>query len=191
MSSLKSFITQLDEKEIGEPKAVVATISQFDPPTKGHGELIKSVQTLALALEGDAMVIMKDAKKNLLPSDIKVAFMAEMFPGVNLSDAPGNIWDLPKWLAEAGYTDVKLVVGDDQVDEYNILAENVGRIFNSFEIVGAGIDNPDTSDAMGMSSRRARQAAQGNDIGKFRVATGWSGERAARLMEATSICMGA
>lgn len=117
--------------------------------------------------------------------------MRSLFPDANIvEDAPTNPWDVPEWLGNAGYTDIKMVIGDDQLDDFSRLVESASKHFNSFEVVSAGFRNPDASDVTGMSATKARAAALVNDIGKFRVATGWSGEMAERLMEATRLSMG-
>lgn len=207
MTTLKSFLEQQEVSYIGEPKAVVFTVGRFNPPTKGHKKLIDTVLSLAESAGADSMIIPTKtvdrplkktgkpnplASKNPLPFEIKVAFMRELFPDVNITeDAPSNPWDIPEWLAEAGYTDIKMVVGSDQIDDFTRLVESSAPHFNSFEIVNAGVRNPDASDITGMSATKAREAARLHDIGKFRAATGWSGFVAERLMEATRVSMGA
>lgn len=207
MTSLKSFLEQEEITYVDEPKTAIFTFGRFNPPTKGHGKLIETVVRLAEEMGGDHFIIpshtvdkplLKTGRpnpktsKNPLPYDVKVAFMRTLFPNANITeDAPNNPWIIPDWLREAGYTDIRVVVGIDQVEDFNRLVESTSMFFNSFEVVSAGFRNPDASDVTGMSATKARQAALLEDIGKFRAATGWSGEKATRLMEATRISMGA
>lgn len=189
-----------------DAKVAVFAIGRFNPPTQGHMKLINAVQKLAEMRNGDHFIfpshsvdrpskrtgkVNPNASKNPLPFDIKLGFMREMFPGANIvEDGPSNPWDLPKWLGDRGYTDIIMVAGSDQMNDFTRLAESAKQYFNGFDVVNAGIRNPDASDWTGMSATKARQAALLGDIGKFRAATGWSGEQAQRLMEATRICMG-
>lgn len=206
MTTLKGFLDQQQVEYFGEPKVAVFTFGRFNPPTKGHGKLIETVVRLAEELGGTHFIIPSqtvdtplkktgmpnpETSKNPLPYDVKLAFMRSLFPNANITeDAPNNPWNIPEWLGNAGYTDIRMVVGEDQVEDFSRLVESASKYFNSFEIVSAGFRNPDASDVTGMSATKARKAALLEDIGKFRVATGWSGEIAERLMEATRISMG-
>ena len=189
MSTLKSFLSQQEVMYLGEPKSVVLTIADFDPPTTGHGRLIESVVMLAMSRGADSMIVPSRSDNAVLPFDVKVAFMKQLFPNENIvEDAPTIAWDIPRWLGEAGYTDVTIVTASDET-WLEPLVEYAKPQFNSFTTVDAGFDSPDHSQYLGMSSPKAIAAARNNDIGAFRVATGWSGERAARLMEATKLCL--
>jgi len=204
MTTLKKFLEN-PQVDLTADRVAVFTFGRFNPPTKGHGQLIETV--ISLSKGGDHFIfpshtvdkplkktgrINPDTSKNPLPFDVKVAFMRQLFPLANIvEDGPTNPWNVPEWLGEQGYTDIKMVVGADQIDDFSRLVESASKYFNSFEIVSAGIRNPDASDLTGMSATKARSAALLEDIGKFRVATGWSGEVAEKLMEATRISMGA
>jgi hypothetical protein len=206
MTTLKKFLEK-PNVDFTASKHAVFTFGRFNPPTKGHGHLIDSVKSLAEDFDGDHFIfpshaidkplkrtgrVNPESSKNPLPLDVKIGFMRQVFPDTNIvEDGPKNPWDVPEWLGERGYTDIKMIVGDDQIADFKRLVESTSKHFNSFEVFSAGIRNPDASDVTGMSATKARQAALTKDIGKFRVATGWSGETAEKLMEATRICMGA
>ena len=208
MTTLKSHLNlhQRSMDYLSEDKNVVFTFGRFNPPTKGHQRVIDLVQEIAEQQHGDHMILVSQSvdkppkrtgrlnpltSKNPLPYDVKLAFLKQMFPTVNIvENAPSNPWDVPEWLANAGYVNVTMVVGSDQMEDFSRLVESSAGIFNNFQLVSSGIRNPDASGVSGMSATKAREAARLNDIGKFRVATGWSGEFAERLMEATRISMG-
>jgi hypothetical protein len=207
MATLTKFLENDNTKLVDQAKWAIFSFGRYNPPTRGHGKLIATVTALAEQVGGDHFIIPSrtidlplkttgkinpKTSKNPLPFEIKVAFMRTLFPNANIvENAPNNPWMIPEWLGEQGYTDLKMVVGSDQINDFTRLSESVSSLFNSFEIVSAGVRNPDASDVTGMSATKARAAALINDIGAFRVATGWNGDVAEKLMEATRISMGA
>jgi hypothetical protein len=82
-----------------------------------------------------------------------------------------------------------MIGGSDRVEEYQKMANGTLQYhpdkYNSFEVRSAGMRDPDSEDSVsGMSGTKAREAALTGDTGKFRAATGWSGDYAEYLMQA-------
>lgn len=188
MSTLANYLQVIDRAEAPQHTAVFY-IGEMNPPTAAHGKLISKAVALAEEVDGDHFVI--PVQDSSFPSDVKMAFMREMFPHANIVEDVNfaSSWNVPEWLAEQGYTDIYAVVGSDDLEDTSRLMETFTGYFDKFEAVTIDQRNPD-NDVVGMNSVRARHAAQANDIGAFRVATGWTGERAARLMEVMRITMG-
>lgn len=185
--------SQLDIK-----KAVFA-FGRFNPPTKGHKKLLDKVKSIAGS--NDFFVFpsnVKDTKmnptknKNPLDIDTKLRFLKRLFPEINF--VRSNVrtpFEAFEWLVEHGYGDITFVVGSDRVDEFTKrMKPFADKYINNFTIVNAGTRDPDATDAAGMSGTKAREAALANDIGKFRAATGWSGEIVHQLMDAVKNGLG-
>lgn len=195
-------LVESNGEETSETKLAVFAFGRFNPPTRGHEKLINAVLHEAHVRGGDAFIFTshsQDSKKNPLEYGVKITFMRQLFPTANVVDDQNtsgisrpikNAFDAAGYLSSLGYTDIVLVAGSDRVSEYQTRFNKAGQFFKSFEVVSAGIRDPEAEDAAGMSGTKAREAAKTGDIGKFRAATGWSGEIAMQLMKAVRQGMG-
>jgi nicotinic acid mononucleotide adenylyltransferase len=127
-----------DEIEIQKGPRAVFTFGRFNPPTMGHKALIEAVIATAMAepnrWEGmeagapppppaDAYIFpsstLSDPRRNPLSVKQKIAIIKRAFPDPNLiriidtTDKNSPIL-ARRALAEAGYTDITLVVGEDE-----------------------------------------------------------------------------
>ena len=118
----------------------------------------------------------QDAKKNPLDADTKVSIMRQMFPQhseriVN-DGANRTIFDVLKKAHNDGYTNVRIVAGQDRVKEFDKLSQNYnGQLyqFDNMEVVSSGDRDPDAEGMEGLSSSRMRLAAAEGDFKTFRA----------------------
>ena len=151
---------------------------RFNPPHAGHQQLMDIAAASAEQDEGDYIIIpsrSQDAKKNPLDADTKVSFMRSMFPQHSeriINDgANRTIFDVLKKAHNDGYTNVRIVAGQDRVKEFEKLSQNYnGQLyqFDNMEVVSSGDRDPDAEGMEGFSSSRMRLAAAEGDFKTFR-----------------------
>jgi hypothetical protein len=164
-------------REILEAKDPVAvTFGRLNPPTIGHEKLINAVK----AASGNYIIYVSeshDSKKNPLALDQKLAYLKQMFPGVNFQSAKTFLPILVD-LNKKGHMDIILVVGDDRVSEFETLVNTYNGVcgkahgdycFNSIEVKSAGQRDPDAEGAEGMSASKMRAAAIEDDYASFKL----------------------
>jgi len=151
---------------------------RFNPPHAGHQQLMDIAAQSAEAEESDYIIVpsrSQDAKKNPLDADTKVSMMRQMFPQhseriVN-DGANRTIFDVLKKAHNDGYTNVRIVAGQDRVKEFDKLSQNYnGQLyqFDNMEVVSSGDRDPDAEGMEGLSSSRMRLAAAEGDFKTFR-----------------------
>ena len=152
---------------------------RFNPPHAGHQQLMDIAAQSAEAEESDYIIVpsrSQDAKKNPLDADTKVSMMRQMFPQhseriVN-DGANRTIFDVLKKAHNDGYTNVRIVAGQDRVKEFDKLSQNYnGQLyqFDNMEVVSSGDRDPDSDGVEGLSSSRMRLAAAEGDFKTFRA----------------------
>jgi len=152
---------------------------RFNPPHAGHLQLMDVAAQSAEAEESDYIIVpsrSQDAKKNPLDADTKVSVMRQMFPQhseriVN-DGANRTIFDVLKKAHNDGYTNVRIVAGQDRVKEFDKLSQNYnGQLyqFDNMEVVSSGDRDPDAEGMEGLSSSRMRLAAAEGDFKTFRA----------------------
>ena len=157
---------------------------RFNPPHAGHLQLMDvAAQAAAQSGElgnGDDYIIVpsrsQDPKKNPLDADTKVSMMRQMFPQhseriVN-DGANRTIFDVLKKAHNDGYTNVRIIAGQDRVKEFDKLSQNYnGQLyqFDNMEVVSSGDRDPDAEGMEGLSSSRMRLAAAEGDFKTFRA----------------------
>lgn len=204
MLTLSSFI-KLTERKNDKPtktKVAVFAFGRFNPPTKGHLKLINKTIAVAKEKNGEHFIFpsqttdkKKDPKKskNPLNWDIKVNFMKQVFPDATIMKVPEVITPhiASEYLDKHGFTDVYFVVGSDRVKEFETRwLPYAEKLFKNTGIINAGARDPDSEGVAGMSASKAREAASTGQIGKFRAATGWTGEIARKMLRAVREGMG-
>ena len=105
-------------------KKIVFTFGRYNPPTVGHAELIMYAVRLAQRTGAEHRIYTSqshDPSKNPLGPREKMAFLRQIFPGVNFVDDAKmkTAFAICKKLADEGYEDVTFVVGDDRVAEFS------------------------------------------------------------------------
>ena len=152
---------------------------RFNPPHAGHQQLMDIAAASAEAEESDYIIVpsrSQDPKKNPLDADTKVSVMRQMFPQhseriVN-DGANRTIFDVLKKAHNDGYTNVRIVAGQDRVKEFDKLSQNYnGQLyqFDNMEVVSSGDRDPDAEGMEGLSSSRMRLAAAEGDFKTFRA----------------------
>ncbi len=152
---------------------------RFNPPHAGHQQLMDIAAQSAEAEESDYIIVpsrSQDPKKNPLDADTKVSMMRQMFPQhseriVN-DGANRTIFDVLKKAHNDGYTNVRIVAGQDRVKEFDKLSQNYnGQLyqFDNMEVVSSGDRDPDAEGMEGLSSSRMRLAAAEGDFKTFRA----------------------
>jgi len=164
--------------ETSQNKTIVFAFGRFQPPTIGHGLLIKKVIDLAKSLRADHVIYAsktQDSKKNPLSVKQKVFYLRRMFPNAKFSPAEDNtrtFIEVLKFFDKTGYKNVVMVAGSDRILEYQKLIDRYnGKDFNftSVKVVSAGERDPDADGAAGMSGTKMREAAIKNDFESFRT----------------------
>ena len=152
---------------------------RFNPPHAGHLQLMDIAAQSAEQEESDYIIVpsrSQDPKKNPLDPDTKVSVMRQMFPQhseriVN-DGANRTIFDVLKKAHNDGYTNVRIVAGQDRVKEFDKLSQNYnGQLyqFDNMEVVSSGDRDPDAEGMEGLSSSRMRLAAAEGDFKSFRA----------------------
>ena len=152
---------------------------RFNPPHAGHQQLMDIAAAAAEQEESDYIIVpsrSQDAKKNPLDADTKISVMRQMFPQhseriVN-DGANRTIFDVLKKAHNDGYTNVRIVAGQDRVKEFDKLSQNYnGQLyqFDNMEVVSSGDRDPDSDGVEGLSSSRMRLAAAEGDFKTFRA----------------------
>ena len=150
---------------------------RFNPPHAGHGKLM-DVAAQSVEAEGDDYVIVpsrtNDPKKNPFDADSKIATMRSLFPehSAKIVNDPQNrtIFDVLKKAHNDGYTNVRIVAGDDRVKQFDKLSQNYnGQLyqFDALETLSSGQRDDDAEGMEGYSASRMRLAAIEGDFKSF------------------------
>jgi RimK family alpha-L-glutamate ligase len=172
-------VKRLDE---ATQKGVVFTFGRFNPPTVGHGKLIKKVEDEARKRGFESRIYASTTegnKKNPLKYDDKINYMRQGFKSSKKSiindQSMKNPFFVAKKLSDEGVKDVVLVVGGDRVADLDreirkyINHKDPRKSFNfdNFEVVSAGRRDPDADDVSGMSASKMRALAVADDFSGF------------------------
>jgi hypothetical protein len=163
--------------EISDTLTVV--FGRFNPPTVGHEKLLKSADKVATG--GDLKIYpsrTQDPKKNPLDPDMKISYMKKMFPDYKDSiindDEMKSIFNVLIAAAEAGYSNVNIVVGSDRQAEFENLAQKYNGDLYDFDlirVISAGVRDADAEGVSGMSASKMRKAVMDDDFESFRKGT--------------------
>lgn len=152
---------------------VTIAFGKFNPPTKGHETLFKSMSQVSAG--GNYYIFpsrTQDKKRNPLDPELKVDYMKQMFPDyadrIIDSDEFKTVFDVLTFLNQEGYSSANIVCGEERVSEIDSLtAKANGQLYQyqSINVVSAG---PKDSDSESGSSSIARQAAADGDYLAFK-----------------------
>jgi phosphopantetheine adenylyltransferase len=163
--------------EANKNKTIVFAFGRFNPPTIGHGLLVKKVVDTAKKLGADHVIYAsrsQDSKKNPLSVQQKIKYLRKMFSYANFEQANEDVRtfiEVAKHLSKQKYSKIIMVAGSDRIAEYQKLFDKYnGKEFNfeSAEVISAGERDPDADGAAGMSGTKMREAAVKNDFKTFR-----------------------
>lgn len=164
-------------------KKIVFTFGRYNPPTVGHAELIMYAAKLAHKKGAEHRIYTSqshDPSKNPLSPRQKMAFLRQIFPGVNFVNDPKmtTAFAICKKLTEEGYEDVTFVVGDDRVADFKTqlgkyvkpktakgFNPKIHYPFKHFEVVSSGARKK------GISGTDLRNAVRSGDFDTFAKAS--------------------
>jgi nicotinic acid mononucleotide adenylyltransferase len=150
-------------------KKVVVAFGRFNPPHRGHALVVDTVERLARSTGADAVIFpswSQDPKKNPLPYAEKAGFLRQLFPRMNFAVNPqvrslGSMLDA---LADLGYSDVSVVVGADQTQDFQRIRSYALKRLKRYDV--AELPRAKTS----WSATKMRAAAADDDYATFRDA---------------------
>lgn len=161
---------------MNENKTAIISFGRFNPPTIGHEIVFKFGSDLAKQNKAEFFIIptkTTDKQKNPLTIQEKISYLNKIFPEYNsniLNNTNINtIFDTAKYLSEQGYKNLKVIVGSDRKQQFEILNKynNKDYIFKSIEIVSAGERLDEGEGVESVSAGKARQAAVDGDVESF------------------------
>ncbi len=184
-------------------RPVTVCFGRMNPPTLGHGQLLKTVADNAA--NGDYYIFATKTHKlpdNPLSYDVKFKFLQAMFPEYanNMVYNPElkTIMQVAQWLYSQGYTELNFVAGSDRLPEFEkLLKAYNGKgqpgdkgyyIFTNINMISAGDRDPDAEGLSGISASKARAAAAAGNFEDFVAKTG-AGELARPLYDAVREAM--
>jgi len=164
-------------QEAQQVKGAVVVLGRFNPPSKNDEAFLKFGFNQAKSSGFDYFIYpsrIQDETTNPLNPKEKISYMKSMFKTyadyIVDSDDIANIFDVLTSLGNDAYTDVKVVVGQDRLGEFqNIAHKGQGQqySFNNLEVVSAGMKDPDSDAETPGSSAKMRAAAAVGDYETF------------------------
>ena len=155
---------------------LIFAFGRFNPPTIGHGKLMKEV-TIQARKNGANHVVYasasQDKRKNPLDVKTKVKFMKKMFPQNKIQAAGGSqrtFMEILKFYDKM-YGEIIMVAGSDRISEFQKLCDKYnGKDYNykSIKVVSSGERDPDAEGVTGMSASKMRDMANNNDYKSFK-----------------------
>jgi len=156
-------------------KTAVFSFGRMNPPTTGHGKLIKKVMSVAKKEKGIPMIYpskTEDKKKNPLTYKTKIAVLTNVFGNIINTDttikSPFAVLDD---LNDKKFSKVVFVVGSDRVAEFK---RNMSKYVDSdldniedFSVVSAGERDPDAEGVTGISGSKMREYVTNDKFKKF------------------------
>ena len=161
-------------------KTVAVTFGRLNPPTIGHQKLVDAV----LKQKADAHFLFvshthqptgknKTRLSNPLPFDVKLGFIQQAFPNIDIGDTSvSTAIGMLQFLEKQGFDNVIFVGGSDRVAAFTELfnAQNgIDYNLKSIKVVSSGARDPDAEGAEGMSASKMRAAAIANDFESFKT----------------------
>ena len=153
---------------------------RMNPPTIGHQKVIDAI----LKQKADAHLLFvsqthkptgknKTRLENPLPFDVKLGFIQQAFPDIDIGDTSvGTAIGILQNLEKQGFENVVFVCGSDRVAAFTELFNKQNGIdydLKSIKIVSSGARDPDAEGAEGMSASKMRAAAIANDFESFKT----------------------
>jgi nicotinic acid mononucleotide adenylyltransferase len=151
-------------------KTAVAIFGRFNPPTSGHEKLVNLAVETAKKVNGDPILCLshtQDNKKNPLDFNSKVKWVKTFFKNITVieNDKIRDPFKMVTALKELGYTQLYIVVGEDQATGgYAKSLEKwaTDKGFTKVEI----IQSPRTDEDV--SATKSREAVKTNNFQLFK-----------------------
>ncbi len=196
--------------EARSPKAFF-TFGRYQPPTVGHQALINQMAAEAAAAGADAYVFASSKhepaaklKRALTPankwpinSQMKYNMFKERYTDpteVRIITTSPTAFAAVKALTEAGYADITIYLGSDQVypspENPSPLGQSLQKSYPTLHIIPVMRDQTLGNTPQGMSGTKMRQAAATGNINRFAAGTGMSKNKASTYMSRLRSFMG-
>jgi len=161
-------------------KTVAVAFGRMNPPTIGHQKVVEAI----LKQKADAHFLFvsqthqptgknKTRLSNPLPFDIKLGFIQQAFPNIDIGDTSvSTAIGMLQFLEKQGFENVIFVAGSDRVASFTELFNKQNGVdynLKSIKVVSSGTRDPDAEGAEGMSASKMRAAAIANDLESFKT----------------------
>ena len=191
--------TRAVNEALDKKNKLIFAFGRFNPPTSGHGKLMREV-TIQARKNGANHVVYasasQDKRKNPLDVKTKVKFMKKMFPDNKIIAAGGSQRTFMEVLKfyDKMYGEIIMVAGSDRISEFQKLSDKYnGKDYNykSIKVVSSGERDPDAEGVTGMSASKMRDMAKNGDAKNFKKGVeGLSDSEASSLFNAVRKGMG-
>jgi len=160
-------------------KTAAVAFGRMNPPTIGHQKVVNAI----LKQKADAHFLFvsqthkstgknKTRYENPLPFDVKLGFIQQAFPNIDIGDTSvSTAIGILQNLENQGFENVIFVCGSDRVESFTELFNKQNGIdynLKSIKIVSSGARDPDAEGAEGMSASKMRAAAIADDFESFK-----------------------
>jgi len=160
-------------------KTAAVAFGRMNPPTIGHQKVVEAI----LKQKADAHFLFvsqthkptgknKTRYENPLPFDVKLGFIEQAFPNIDIGDTSvGTAIGILQSLEKQGFDNVIFVCGSDRVPSFTELFNKQNGVdynLKSIKIVSSGARDPDAEGAEGMSASKMRAAAIADDFESFK-----------------------
>jgi hypothetical protein len=161
-------------------KTAAVAFGRMNPPTIGHQKVVEAI----LKQKADAHFLFvsqthkptgknKTRLENPLPFDVKLGFIQQAFPNIDIGDTSvSTAIGLLQYLEKQGFDNVVFVAGSDRVGAFTELFNNQNGVdynLKSIKVVSSGARDPDAEGAEGMSASKMRAAAIEDDFDAFKT----------------------
>ena len=169
--------TRAVNEALDKGNKLIFAFGRFNPPTTGHGKLMKEVIIQARKNNANHIVYASastDKRKNPLDVKTKVKFMKKMFPQNKIQAAGGTqrtFMEILKFYDKM-YGEIIMIAGSDRINEFQKLADKYnGTDYNykSVKVVSSGERDPDAEGVTGMSASKMREMAKNDDYRSFKT----------------------
>ena len=168
--------TRAVNEALDKKNKLIFAFGRFNPPTTGHGKLMREVIIQARKNNANHVVYAsasQDKRKNPLDVNTKVKFMKKMFPQNKIQAAGGSqrtFMEILKFYDKM-YGEIIMIAGSDRINEFQKLSDKYnGKDYNykSIKVVSSGERDPDAEGVTGMSASKMRDMANNDDYRNFK-----------------------
>ena len=160
-------------------KTAAVAFGRMNPPTIGHQKVVNAI----LKQKADAHFLFvsqthkstgknKTRYENPLPFDIKLGFIEQAFPNIDIGDTSvSTAIGILQNLENQGFENVIFVCGSDRVESFTELFNKQNGVdynLKSIKVESSGARDPDAEGAEGMSASKMRAAAIADDFESFK-----------------------
>jgi nicotinamide mononucleotide adenylyltransferase len=151
----------------GQENGAALVVGRLNPPTRGHGVLIRQLKETAERLGARPILYIvdgeksgKDKSKNPLSADQRLAIAKKLFPGVTV-DVVSSAFEALEVLDVQGFKLKAWIAGSDRASNYRKLVASEKLDCEVLEV------DREAGEADGVSATAARQAALDGNMAEF------------------------